>query len=279
MKNITIHKVPQLSVSMAFLNQKINTTGNPDVGSGKLDGNGIPSDFFSDINVRKAFLHSIDYRALKEDVANGLIENPGSPNIIGLPYYKKVPMYEYDLEKAAEYMKKAWGGQVWEKGFKMTITHNTGNTLREAAARMMAENVTSLNQKFNIEVRNVEWKDYTAKYRQHLYPVFLIGWGADYPDPHNFLHTFMHSKGVYGKYSGYNNPEVNRLCEEGIKTADPEKRREIYSRLQDLWRIDAVGAGIYQPILVKVYRNEVSGFVPNPMFGDAYDLLRIMKKK
>ncbi len=42
-------------------------------------------------------------------------------------------------------MKEAWGGKVWEKGFKMIITHNTGNELREAAAMMLAENITSLN--------------------------------------------------------------------------------------------------------------------------------------
>ena len=37
-------------------------------------------------------------------------------------------------------MKKAFGGQAWQKGFKMIITHNTGNEMREAAALMLAEN-------------------------------------------------------------------------------------------------------------------------------------------
>ena len=43
---------------LLFSAQKINPTGNPNIGSGKLDGNGIPPDFFADINVRKAFLHA-----------------------------------------------------------------------------------------------------------------------------------------------------------------------------------------------------------------------------
>ncbi|THB72679.1 MAG: ABC transporter substrate-binding protein, partial [Desulfobacteraceae bacterium] len=213
MKDVTIYEVPQLSYSAAIFCQKINPTGNPDIGSGKLDGNGIPTNFFSDIHVRKAFSHSIDWKAMKEDVGMNLIDLPGSPNCIGLPYYKEVPLYEFSQEKAAAEMKQAFGGKVWEKGFKMTITHNTGNVMREAAAHMMAENIMALNPKFQIEVRNVEWKDYTVKYRQFAYPMFIIGWGADYPDPHNFLYTFMHSNGVYGKYSGFKNAEVDALCD------------------------------------------------------------------
>ena len=86
---------------------------------------------------------------------NGLVVMPTSPNIKGLPYHKDAPIYEFDLEKAKSYMQKAWDGKVWEKGFKMIIVHNTGNEMREAAAHMMAENIMSLNPKFQIEVRNV----------------------------------------------------------------------------------------------------------------------------
>lgn len=57
----------------------------------------------------------------------------------------------------------------------MTITHNTGNVKREGAALMMAENIMSLNPKFQIEVQNVEWKDYLVNYRNFMYPIYIIG--------------------------------------------------------------------------------------------------------
>jgi peptide/nickel transport system substrate-binding protein len=268
-----------LSVSSAFFNRKINPVGNADIGSGKLDGEGIPPDFFTDENVRKAFAHSMDWQAYKTDVGNDLIEIPSSPNVTGLPFHKDVPIYEFDPAKAAAYLKKAFGGKVWEKGFKMTITHNTGNELREAAAHMMAENVSALNPKFQIEVRNVEWKDYLVNYRNFMYPVFLIGWGADYPDSHNFMYTFMHSKGVYGRYVGYSNPRVDQLASAGIETTDPVKREKIYSELQQLWYTEVPGVTIYQPILVKPYLKGTKGFVPNAMFSDAYELFRLMRKE
>ena len=279
MKDVTIYKVPQLSYSAAIFCQKINPAGNPDIGSGKLDGNGIPPNFFSDIHVRKAFSHCIDWKAMKEDVGMNLVDLPGSPNCKGLPYYKDVPLYEFSAEKAKAEIKQAFGGKVWEKGFKMPITHSTGNAMREAAANMMAENMMALNPKFQIEVRKVAWKDYTVKYRQYAYPVFIIGWGADYPDPHNFLYTFMDSNGVYGIYAGFKNAEVDALCEAGIKNVDPAKRNKVYSKLQDLWHDLAIGNTVYQRTLAKPYRSDIKGFVGNPMFSDAHEYLKDLYRK
>jgi peptide/nickel transport system substrate-binding protein len=161
----------------------------------------------------------------------------------------------------------------------MVITHNTGNEMREAAAHMLAENIMSLNPKFQIEVRNVEWKDYLVKYRNFQYPIFLIGWGADYADPHNFLYTFMHSQGVYGRYMAYQNDHVDQLCDAGIATVDPGERERIYGELQKLWYSEAIGVPLYQQISVRAYRDWVKGFVPNPMLTDEWDELKRLSKE
>jgi len=279
MQGLKFYKVPQLSVSFALFCQKVDPTGNPNIGSGKLDGKGIPPEFFSDIHVRKAFLHALDRKTYKEDVFNNLVIMPTSPNIKGLPYHKDVPIYEFDLQQSREHLKKAWNGKLWEKGFNMIIAHNTGNEMREAAALMLAENIMSLNPKFNIEVRNVEWKDYLVKYRSFMYPIFITGWGADYADPHNFLYTFMHSQGVYGRFMAYKNETVDRLCDSGIATVDSAKREQIYTKLQQLWYEEALGIPLYQQINVRTYRAWVHGYVPNAMLTDAWEDLKWIYKK
>ncbi len=278
-EGIKTFKVPQLAVTVAMFCQKINPEGNTFIGSGKLDGEGIPPDFFTDINVRKAFLHAFDRELFEEDVLQNIETIPTNPNVPGLPYAIDVPVHEYDLEKAAEYMKQAWDGQVWEKGFKMTIARNMGNEKRGKAAQMLAEEIMKLNPKFQIEIVPVEWKDYTIKYRKYLYPIFISGWGADYADPHNFLPVFMHTTGHYSKYMAYSNPEVDKLCDTGIATTDPAKRKEIYERLQHLWYEDAVGIPIYQNLDVRHYRDWVHGFTPNPQDGDAAEWLYKLTKK
>ena len=271
MKGVKVTKLPQLAVTGALFCQKIDPTGNPSIGSGKLDGEGIPPDFFSDINVRKAFMHAYDGDTFLEEVLNGLGSLPGTPLIKGLAYKKDVPMYEFDLKKSEAYMKKAWGGQVWEKGFKMIITHNTGRDEREAAALMLKENIMSLNPKFQIEVRNVDWKDYMPAIRQFRYPIFIIGWGADYPDPHNFMYPYMSSNGTYGKYMGYNNPDVDKLLKAGIENVEPDKRAAAYDKLQNIWYEDALGIALFQPLELFVYRDYVKGYNRNPMFSQTVE--------
>lgn len=278
-KGLTLHRIPQLSVTGAMFCQRINPTGNPNIGSGKLDGRGIPPDFFSDKEVRLAMSHLLDRETYLADVTNNLAIMPSSPNIQGLPHHRKVPVNGYDLEKARAYMKKAWKGQAWEKGFEFTIVHNTGNVLRENIALMLAENIRALNPKFRVEVRSVMWADYLVAYRAANYPIFIIGWGADYPDPHNFLYPFMHSNGSYGRVTGARNPEIDNLLKLGIETVDPAKRDPIYAKLQNLWHEEVLGIAVVQPLLVKAYRDNVHGFAPNPMYGTEHEILKSLRKE
>jgi peptide/nickel transport system substrate-binding protein len=278
MKGLKLHEVTQLSVSFALFCQNVDPTANPNIGSGKLDGKGIPPDFFADLDVRKAFLHAMDRRTYEQDVFNGLVIMPTSPVIEGLPYHHDTPVYDYDLEKAREYLQQAFDGRLWQKGFHMVIAYNTGNDMRAAAALMLAENIMSLNPKFTIEVRNVEWKDYVVQYRSFMFPIFITGWVADYADPHNFVHAFMHSRGVYGRFMGYQNPEADRLIAAGVITDAPDERDRIYRRLQQIWYQDAVGIALYQQINIRAYRDWVQGYVPNPMLSDAWEDLKRLRK-
>jgi peptide/nickel transport system substrate-binding protein len=278
-KGLSFYKVPQLSVSGALFCRKINVTANPYIGSGKLDGKGIPDNFFSDVNIRKAFLHAFDRNMYRRDVLNNMAIVPTNPNIEGLPFHISTPVYEYDPYKMIANLKKAWDGKAWELGFRMTIVYNTGNEMREAAALMLAENMMALNRNIQIEVKNVDWKDYLVNYRNYMYPFFLIGWSADYADPHNFIYNFMHSNGVLGKYIHYNDPQIDQLCELGIQTIDPIKRRSIYEKLQMAWHENAIGILLYQTVNFRAYRDDISGFLLNPIFSDDWENLKNLYRR
>jgi peptide/nickel transport system substrate-binding protein len=278
-KGLSFFKVPQLSVSGALFCRKINATANPYVGSGKLDGKGIPDNFFSDVHVRKAFLHAFDRNMYRRDVLNSMAIVPTNPNIEGLPYHMNTPFYEYDPYKMIEHLKKAWDGKAWKLGFRMTIVYNTGNEMREAAALMLAENMMALNRNIQIEVKNVDWKDYLVNYRNYMYPFFLIGWSADYADPHNFIYNFMHSNGVLGKYIHYKDTQIDRLCEKGIQVVDPAQRRSIYEKLQMAWYENAIGILLYQTVNFRAYRDDISGFLLNPIFSDDWEDLKKLHRR
>ena len=201
-----VKDLPTLTNTAIFFTFKIDPKS-PYIGSGKLDGKGIPPNFFSDINARLAFAYSLDYEKLIKDALLGEGKHVPGPIVEGLPFFNpEQKVYKYDPEKAKEYFKKAWGGQVWEKGFYIEVLYNTGNVQRKTVAEMLKENIESLNPKFKIHVRAVEWPIYLKAMVKKQLPVFIIGWLADYPDPHNFVHPYMHSKGTFAAWQGYVTP-------------------------------------------------------------------------
>ena len=132
---VVVDGLPQVTNTVLFYSFTIPVEGNEDlVGSGKLDGNGIPSDFFADTNVRKAFNYSFDYDAFLQEVALGAGVTPVGPIPQSLPYVNtEQEYYTHDLAKAAEYFKQAFDGELWEKGFEVGIVYNTGNNTRKTA--------------------------------------------------------------------------------------------------------------------------------------------------
>jgi len=262
-----IKNLKELAVQAINFNQKINATDNPYIGSGKLDGAGIPPDFFSDKNIRLAFAHAFDMKTYINDIIAGQgIECP-TPHVTGLPYrddsLKSIP---FDLKKSEEYFKKAFGGQVWEKGFAFDFLFNQGNDTRESTAKLFAETIGKINPKFKITVRGIEWPAFVQAQRQRTMPIFYIGWIADYPHPDNFMYTYMHSEGgVYASRASYKNEEADRLLEAGQTEQDPKKAKDIYYRLQAIWLEDVPGIVLHQPVIRRYFKDWVQGYYFHPM--------------
>ncbi|HOX22103.1 MAG TPA: ABC transporter substrate-binding protein, partial [Elusimicrobiales bacterium] len=189
--------LPRLKTDPAlFFTFNINAVGNPDIGSGKLDGNGIPPDFFSDPDLRKAFSFAFDYDAFLQQTLKGKGKRAEGPVPPGVPGYAKPPKYYVcDPAKAREYFRKAWGGKVWQNGFAFTLSYNTGGDDRQAACEILKRTVEALNPKFRIRLRGIDWPVFLEKSQNRKMPMFSRGWIADYPDAHNFVFPFYHSAG------------------------------------------------------------------------------------
>jgi peptide/nickel transport system substrate-binding protein len=263
-----------------FMNLKIDAgAGNPDVGSGKLDGNGIPPDFFADVNVRRGVAQAFDDAAAVRDCYRGSAAAGRGPIPKGLfGHNSSQRWYAYDREKAAAAFREARGGQVWNTGFKFTALFNSGNSNRECLAQVLKVGVESLNPKFKVDVRSATWAQYLAAYRQGKLPVWITGWSADFPDPDNFVTPYLHSAGAYASAQGYKNPEADQLIEKGRRETDPAKRRAIYARLQQIAYNDVIAIWI-DPTDFRVMRSWVRGWYRNPAFPGQYPYLYTMSKQ
>lgn len=266
-----IDDLPQYLISPAvFFTFEIDPTS-PHIGSGKLDGNGIPPDFFKDVHVRRAFAYSFDYGAFLRDAYRGkgvVPKGPIPPGMLG--YNPKQEYYTYSKEKAIAEFREAWGGRVWTTGFKLTILYNAGNVPREIGARMLKENIEALNPKFKVDIRALPWPTYLAEMDAHKLPVFFIGWLADYPDPHNFAFHFLHSKGTFPFVQKYANPEMDKLVEQAKSEPDPKKREALYFRLVDMAYKEVPQLYLVSPVVFQVLRSWVRGYYYNPVHPGTY---------
>ncbi len=271
--DVTVYdNLPRLRTDpVLFFTLNINMQANPDVGSGHLDGNGIPADFFADKNLRKAFLYAFDYDAFLKESMEGRAERAIGPAPQELvPQDENFKRYPFDLQKAEEHFKKAWNGQVWEKGFKFTITYNTSGEMRQIASEILKRNVEKLNPKFQIDLRGVTWPTFLEKTAKHQMPLWARGWVADYADAHNFYFPFLHSQGRYALSQGYKNPHADELIEQAVAETNPQKRNMLYKQLHNLMHEDAMQLYTVHPTGLWAMQSRVKGFVDNPVYMGIY---------
>lgn len=264
--------IPVLQNMNMVFNWDITTEGNNYIGSGKLDGEGIPSDFYANEDVRKAFSYSFNYQAFLEQVRMGeaiQLRGPIVDPLLG--YDENSDVYSLDLEKAEEHFRNAFGGELWETGFTMDLVYNSGNDPRKTAADMLKSYIERINPKFNINVRGVQWSTYLDASVRGTLPASFGGWLADFPDPHNFVQPFLDSAGYYAGRRGDTYKEwaeesgLNDLISEGISTSDPARREEIYKELQQMSIDNAIDLWIDQPTGSNTRRTWVQGWYPNAM--------------
>ncbi|MCH6570473.1 MAG: ABC transporter substrate-binding protein [Acidobacteria bacterium] len=266
-----IDDLPTIIMSpVVFFTFHINPVGNPHIGSGKLDGKGVPPDFFSDVDVRKGFAYALDYEAFIQDVYQGKGTQATGSIPKTLPGHDpNAPHYNHDLKRAEEHFKQAWGGQVWEKGFHFTLTYNEGNTTRQTLCQILKVNVERLNPRFKIDLRPVQWSTYLSASQKKMLPMFTLGWAADFPDAHNFVFPMLHSRGNYPAQQGYKNPEIDRLIEQAIAETDLEIRKELYSEILALAYQDAPHLVVLDTVDLRVQRKWVKGWYHNPVLPDS----------
>ena len=267
-----IEDLPSIEMNpTVFFTFQVNPVGNPHIGSGKLDGEGIPPEFFSDLDVRKGFAYALDREIYIRDVYLG----KGTPATGCIPKVlpgadPNAPRYTYDVQKAEEHFRKAWGGEVWEKGFHFNLTYNEGNTPRQTLCQILKVNVEKLNPKFKIDIRAVQWSTYLDAYKNKRLPMFTLGWGADFADAHSFVFPFLHSLGDFPLQQSYSNPEVDRLIEQAISETDPGKRNEVYSTILALAYEDVPHLVVLDTVDLMVKRSWVKGWYYNAITSDSF---------
>jgi len=206
-------------------------------------GNEVPSDFFNDVHMRRAFAYSVPYEKYVNEIYLGWADPAKGILVPGWPgYYEGFP-FEYDPVKAEEEFKLAHGGKYWDEGFTVAYCYQAWATdTALPLGQLIAEEVAKINPKFKVVPVVTKWAD-------------LVGGGTPFgtmvaengPDAYYITNVMSGTKGYAGEF-GYRNDEVDALLDQAQATSDPDERAQLYIEAQKVLEEDVPGIlTVYTP--------------------------------
>ena len=97
---------------------------------------------------------------------------------------------------------------------------------------MLQENLKEIG--ITMSIRKLEWAVFIQRIEEHNFDACTLGWALGWEtDPYQIWHSSQAvEKG--SNFVGFKNEEADKLIEEARKEFDPEKRRQMYYRLQEI---------------------------------------------
>jgi len=212
---------------------------------------GVSAKMTPDKNIRKALMSLMNRGPAVETYYGNLavvIERPISMVSWAYPQGAK-PFYEYSKDKALEYFKAGGytqeGGKLVKDGqqYSVNLYISSDDHPVIPVFTQMKTDLESLGAK--CEIVQLDWGAYSDKYSSGDLEVWAAAWGAT-PDPD--MSQVYHSRSIATNNNPYqiNNADLDKLIEDGIKTIDKNKRKEIYSKALDIVMEEAVEMPFYQ---------------------------------
>jgi oligopeptide transport system substrate-binding protein len=183
---------------------------------------------FNDPRVRKAFTMAVDRNVFPRILRGGEQAAPSwiPPGMLG--HNPKIGL-PFNPPEARRLLREA--GYPDGKGFPpVVLAYNT-----EEDHKMVAEAVQGMwerNLGIVVTLDNQEWKVYLAKLQNDPPNIFRLGWGADYPDPDNFMKLFTSTSG--NNYTHWKNARYDQLLDQAAREADSAKRAKLYDEAQKI---------------------------------------------
>jgi len=200
------------------------------------------SDQFKDKVVRQAMMFALDRDTIVNDIWRGLAVKATTNLSPAVAYYHDdtdVMKYDYDPDKANQMLDEA-GWTIGSDGIRekdgVKLQWQCGMISGDQARRPIVEAfqqwVTQIGCKFDI----VESTAMTEDVRSNKLQMGMHNWtwggsGGD-PDATSVMHSDWSGVSLGTHYS---NPEMDQLLEDGLAEPDPEKRKVIYKRVQEIF--------------------------------------------
>lgn len=183
---------------------------------------------FDQIKVRQAFALSLNKKEIPTILKGGelAVDSWIPPGLLG---YDEKRGLHFNPELARQRLKEA-GFNDQNPFPRIELVFNSDPVNKKIAE--WAINQWKTNLGVYVELKNEEWKSYLSTLKTDPPPLFRLGWGADYPDPDNFMNLFTSFSG--NNHTGWKSKTYDQLITQGSIEKKLEKRKIIYDELQQI---------------------------------------------
>lgn len=209
----------------------------------------------NDPRVRRALNIAIDRQALVDNVTFGLGTPAKTYRPEGTLYYNtELPPWPYDPEEA----KKLLADAGYPDGFKLVLDVVTGREQQLQYGTMMQAMYADIG--VDLEILPLEGGINRQNYWDGKFDLHAAAWTDDIPDPSQHTSYAVVYDNIQSYHSEYKNDEIQELAKKALTEQDPEKRKQMYWRIQEIVYNDAAFISLWSEPLVVAARKNVKGF-------------------
>lgn len=185
---------------------------------------------FDDVNVRRAFCHAVNKERIAELTLRSMVNVAQGVIPLGMPGYdKNFPGLDYNVEKARELIATSSYKDashlpsitITVSGYGTYIPTYLGAIIQEWQENLGVE----------VSVRQLEPERFLYNLKEEKDEMFVLGWVADYPDPHNFLDNLFYT-GAGNNVFAYSQPQFDALLDRAAVEQDESVRLGMYQRAE-----------------------------------------------
>ncbi len=245
-------------------NDTLTLLNTPNLGAEYMGINMASDTPLRDKNVRKAIAHAVDVKSIIETIyLNVGSQMTGPINELVFGYNDKLSAYDYDLDKAKQYLVDAG---YPDGGFTLTLQVGDNSQERIKVSQVVKASLAELG--ITVDVQQLEWSSFLDSTSKGEADLFLLGWTTVTTDGDYGLYPLFHSSqfGSAGNRSFYANDKVDALLEAGRFTSseDSDARLAAYQEAQEIIHDELPWIFLQTRENVTGISNRVKGFEHHP---------------
>jgi peptide/nickel transport system substrate-binding protein len=224
-----------------------------------------------DVRVRHALAYAINRQA----IIHYLMRDLARPASSVLPpeswaYDPNVRTYDHDPQRARKLLDEAGYPERNGVRFHLTIKTSTEESTRLLAA-VLQQQLAEVG--IALDIRSFEFATFYADVQKGAFQLYSLSWIGGNEDPDIFKTVFDSASFPPKSFNRgyYSNPKVDALIDEGRRTIDQQKRKEIYAQLQQIVAEDLPYINLWYRDNVLIHSHRVTNVYAS--HSGSYDFL------